>query len=158
MINLNWDRDGMTPQKIGAFGENYAKMIFTSYGAAIYTSEIDDHGIDFIAETEKGIFKFQVKTVRTNKTNYVFMKQKYFSIDDPNLFLLLILLTNNEKPDSYIIPANAWKNHDGFFVDRKYEGKKSQPEYGLNLSKKNMPKLESYRCAKWLEEFFDAPL
>ena len=33
----------------------YAKMEFTSYGYDVYTSEVDDHGVDFVARNVKNI-------------------------------------------------------------------------------------------------------
>ena len=64
MYNLNWSRKELTPQKLGTFCEYYAKMSLASYGLHIFTSEGDDHGIDFVAETKKGFLKFQVKSIR----------------------------------------------------------------------------------------------
>jgi hypothetical protein len=61
MYNLNWSRSDLTRQKLGTFCEYYAKMSLASYGVSIYTSEVDDHGIDFIAESKRGFLKFQVK-------------------------------------------------------------------------------------------------
>ena len=59
MYNLNWPRDELqNRQKLGTFGEYYAKMTLASYGMSIYTSEVDDHGIDFVAETKSGFLKF----------------------------------------------------------------------------------------------------
>lgn len=59
MYNLNWSRDELqNRQKLGIFGEYYAKMTLASYGMSIYTSEVDDHGIDFVAETKSGFLKF----------------------------------------------------------------------------------------------------
>lgn len=56
----------------GRYAEYYAKMEFASYGLDVYTSEVDDHGIDFIAKTKNGNFlEVQVKAVR--ETNYIFM-------------------------------------------------------------------------------------
>mgnify|MGYP000915475465 CR=1 FL=1 len=43
-------------------------MALASYGLSIYTSKVDDHGIDFVAETKKGFLKFQVKTIRSEQT------------------------------------------------------------------------------------------
>lgn len=60
MYNLNWNRDGLTSQKLGTFCEYYAKMALASYGMSIYTSEVDDHGIDFVAESTEGFLKFHV--------------------------------------------------------------------------------------------------
>lgn len=145
VYNLTWSRKELTRQKLGTFGEYYAKMALASYGLSIYTSEVDDHGIDFVAETEKGFLKFQVKTIR-DETNYVFMKKQNFDISDKALYLILIRLIDSEHPTMYIIPASAW-NDSGktIFVSRDYEGKKSAPEYGLNLSKKNLPQIECYK-------------
>lgn len=47
-------------------------MEFASYGLDVYTSEVDDHWIDFIVKDKKGIFnEIQVKSLR-NK-GYTFM-------------------------------------------------------------------------------------
>ena len=153
-MNLNWSRKDLTPQKLGTFGEYYAKMTMASYGMSIYTSEVDDHGIDFVAEFENRFLKFQVKTIR-GTSGYVFMKAADFSPDDPNFYLLLLCLADGEYPKVYMIPANAW--HDPtktMFVYHAYENRKSKPEYGINLSKKNEMQLESYRIEKF---FADTP-
>lgn len=145
MYNLLWSRSGLTPQKLGTFCEYYAKMTLASYGLDIFTSEVDDHGIDFVAESQNGFLKFQVKGVRTATTQYVFMKKEHFDIEDDSLFLFLILLKDGEHPEEYIIPTSAWRQESSMFVYHAYEGKKSKPEYGINLSKKNMAELENYR-------------
>ena len=116
MYNLIWSRKELTRQKLGTFGEYYAKMSLASYGVSINTSEVDDHGIDFVAETKGGFAKFQVKTLRQG-TNYVFMLKEYFDITDKSLFLFLSLLSDGEHPVSYIIPATTWLDDDtGVFV------------------------------------------
>ena len=151
MYNLDWSRKELTKQKLGTFGEYYAKMTLASYGMSIYTSEVDDHGIDFVAETKSGFLKFQVKTIR-NGTNYVFMLEEYFNTADKSLFLFLSILFDGEHPISYIIPATAWEtDKSGIFVHHTYEGKKSKPEYGINLSKKNMFFLENYKLEKMID-------
>lgn len=153
MFNLNWSRKELTKQRLGSFGEYYAKMVLASYGMSIYTSEVDDHGIDFVAETKSGFMKFQVKTVR-HDTNYVYMLEEHFDVEDETLFLFLSILTDGELPVSYIVPATVWKNDvTGMFVHRTYEGKKSKPEYGMNLSAKNMPFLDDYRIEKMIDMF-----
>lgn len=43
--------------QLGKYAEYYSKMEFTSYGYDVYTSEIDGHGVDFVAKNPKtGIF------------------------------------------------------------------------------------------------------
>lgn len=153
VYNLNWSRKELTKQRLGTFGEYYAKMTLSSYGMSIYTSEVDDHGIDFVAETKNGFIKFQVKTVRQS-TNYVFMLEDHFDIEDETLFLFLSILIDGEHPVSYIIPATVWGDTSkGVFVHRTYEGKKSKPEYGINLSKKNIPFLDDYLLEKMIDKF-----
>ena len=150
MYNKIWSRKELTRQKLGTFGEYYAKMSLASYGMSIYTAEVDDHGIDFVAETANGFMKFQVKTIREG-TNYVFMREKDFDIRDEALYLLLLVLKDGEAPNMYVIPATAWMEpHGSIFVYHAFEGKKSSPEYGLNLSKKNMPQLDAYRLEKFI--------
>lgn len=152
MHNLNWNRDGLTSQKLGTFCEYYANMALASYGMSIYTSEVDDHGIDFVAESTEGFLKFQVKSVR-EKTNYVFMREEFFNTEDIYLYLILIILKDGEHPDVYMIPASAWNNKESkLLVYHAYEGKKSAPEYGVNLSARNSPALEQYKLDKMLEK------
>lgn len=151
MYNLNWSRKELTRQKLGTFGEYYAKMALTSYGMSIYSAEVDDHGIDFVAETKKGFLKFQVKTIRSG-TNYVYMKAKTFDISDKSLYLLLVLLEDGKHPALYAIPAAAWNDtQKSVFVFHAYEGKKSDPEYGINLSKKNLSQLETYKIENMID-------
>ena len=151
-MNLNWSRKTLTPQKLGTFCEYYAKMTMASYGMSIYTSEVDDHGIDFIAEkSPSGFLKFQVKSIRGN-SGYVFMKAKNFSPDDPDFHIILLLLRDGALPDVYVIPACAWKDKTKtMFVYHTYENKKSESEYGMNISQKNFPQLQDYR----IENFID---
>ena len=154
MYNLNWSRKELTPQKLGTFCEYYAKMSLASYGLNIFTSEVDDHWIDFVAETKKGFLKFQVKSIRKS-SKYVFMRKDYFDISDKSLYLMLFLLNDGEHPAIYLFPATAWNDDNSIFVYHSYEGKKSKPEYGLSLSDKNIPKLESFRLENMISALLD---
>lgn len=150
--NLHWSRKELTPQKLGTFCEYYAKMALLSYGVSIYTPEIDDHGVDFVAEGRNGFLKFQVKSTRLSST-YVFMQRKYFDIEDDAMFLFLILLSDGEHPRMYIIPTSAWRQESTVFVSRDYDGKKSKPEHGVNVSRKNMREIEKYAIEKMMSLF-----
>jgi hypothetical protein len=44
----------------------------------------------------------------------------------------------------YLVELLAWKTTDALLVSHDYEGKKSDPEWGLNISNKNMPLLERF--------------
>lgn len=50
-----------------------------------------------------------------------------------------------ELPHLYLIEATVWNQPNTLFVSHDYgEGKISKPEWGLNLSQKNMPSLAAY--------------
>ena len=152
MFDLRWSKESLTTQKLGAFGEHYAKMLLASYGMSIYSADVDDHGIDFVAENKSGFLKFQVKTVREG-TSYVYMLKKIFNTADDNLYLFLIRLIDDESPESYIIPATEWESSDTkALVYHDYAGKKSKPEYGVNISKKNMPILSKYKLKHMIDK------
>jgi hypothetical protein len=133
--------------QLGKYAEYYSKMEFASYGLDVYTSEVDDHGIDFVAKTKDGQYlELQVKSVRQN--NYTFMRKDKWNIDDKNAYLILLLFTDDRMPDVYMIPATSWKSPDLLLCDKDYIGLKSKPEYGVNISKKNMPLLERFNIEK----------
>ena len=62
----------LTTQQLGQIGEYHAKMEFISYGYEIYTPDIDDHGVDFIAKDKAGVFyEVQVKSICRAKYVYI---------------------------------------------------------------------------------------
>ena len=140
----------LNPLQLGKYGEYFAKMEFTKAGVDVYTVEVDDKGIDFVVrnvvrnvvrKNELEYFDIQVKSVRNN--NYVFMKKEVFS-PRKNLFLALILFEDNKDPTLLLIPSLDWQNKTySFLVERNYEGKKSKPEWGINITKSNSEKVKS---------------
>ncbi len=138
--------------QVGKIGEYWAKIWMTFAGFDIYTTDVDDKGIDFIIRTdnEKHI-DVQVKTIRT--TGYVYVtKETWKSGLRENLNLVLVLLKNNEMPSVYFIPSKVWENPTALFTDKNYEkeGQTSKPEWGINISKKNMEELEQYEITKFI--------
>jgi hypothetical protein len=127
----------LNPLQLGKYGEYFAKMEFTKAGCEVYTSEVDDKGIDFIIrKDENTYFEVQVKSVRNH--NYVFMRKDVFK-PRKNLLLALVLFEDNSEPTLLLIPSLDWKaKHFSFLVERNYEGKKSPPEWGLTLTRKNI--------------------
>jgi hypothetical protein len=140
----------------GKLGEYLAKVALTGYGLDVYTSEVDDKGIDYIVRiNERKYLDIQVKTV--HKSNYVFIlksanawKQPF----NPNLYLLLVILKENENPAFYCIPASAWNNPNSLLSSRDYinSKKKSRPDWGVNLSTKNEPLLNKYSLDKMISK------
>ena len=117
-------------------------MEFALWGFDVYSSEVDDRGIDFVVRKDDvTYYDVQVKSVRG--LNYVFFPKASFVLR-PNLLAAVVVLIESEPPALYLIPSGAWKEPNALLVDRKYEGKKSEPEWGINISMKNMPLLELY--------------
>lgn len=149
----NFKFDELNSFQVGKIGEYWAKIWLTLAGFDIYTTDVDDKGIDFIIRTDNDKhIDVQVKTIR-EKSNYVFIQKETWKYElRENLFLMLILLKNNEMPSVYYIPSTVWKNPTPLFVDRNYEkeGQKSNPEWGINVSKKNMEELNKYEISKFL--------
>jgi hypothetical protein len=133
-------------QQIGKFAEYFVKMELAMYGFQVYCTEVDDRGIDFVARYDKGPFvELQVKSLRS--FSYVFMHKEKF-LPREHLYLALGLLLDGQPPELFLIPSTAWKNRNGMFVNHDYDGLESKPEWGLNISEKNMPLLEPYRFEK----------
>lgn len=148
-----WSR--LNKQQVGAFTEYFVKMELTMYGFQVYGTEVDDRGIDFVARFEqKPFIEVQVKSLRS--AGYVFMQKEKFVLSE-HLYLALGLLFDSQPPDLYLIPSFVWKEDNAIFVSRNYEGLKSKPEWGLNISKKNMPLLEKYSFEKIVETMVSGP-
>ncbi|CRI67223.1 conserved hypothetical protein [Thiocapsa sp. KS1] len=142
-----WRR--LNKQQVGAFAEYFVKMELTMYGFQVYGTEVDDRGIDFVARFARGPFiEVQVKSIRS--AGYVFIQKEKFVLRE-NLFLALAMLSEGQPPDLYLIPSSAWTECNHAFVSRNYEGLQSKPEWGLNVSKRNMPALKPYRFDQIVE-------
>lgn len=146
MPNMDWKSlSEMSKQKFGAYGEYYAKMEFASYGFDVFTSEVDDHGVDFVVKGSKGFYEIQVKSIQSTSTT-VYMEKKKFDIETQDLYLCLLIFEQGRLPDLYLIAASEWSNENALLKSRDYDkpGRTSLPEWAINISKKNMPLLEAY--------------
>lgn len=143
MPNLHWSE--LTPLQLGRYAEYYAKMEFASYGYEVYTSEVDDHGVDFIVKVPdiSTYLEIQVKSIRNN--GYAFMQKSHMQLSS-NRVVCLLRFIEGALPEVYIIPATAWLTPNALLVDRNYdkEGQTSHPEWGINISNKNIPILKNY--------------
>ncbi|VAV83969.1 hypothetical protein MNBD_DELTA01-1542 [hydrothermal vent metagenome] len=148
MRRYNWSR--LNNQQVGTYTEYFVKMELTMYGLQVYTTEVDDRGVDFVARHEDGPFiEIQVKSLRSS-CSYVFMHKDKFMLNK-RLYLAFGLLLEGKPPELYLIPSVVWESPNKPFVSHDYENRKSKPEWGLNISKKNMPLLEPYRFDKTIQ-------
>lgn len=147
--------DHLTHFQVGKIGEYWAKLWMTIAGFDIYTTDVDDKGIDFIIRIDNNKhIDVQVKTIR-EKSGYVFVTKETWKNElRDNLYLTLILLKNNEMPSMYLIPSTVWRAPTALFTDKNYdkEGQKSKPEWGINVLKKNMDELNKFEISKHLNK------
>jgi len=131
----------------GTFGEYYAKMVFTMYGSEVYTSEIDDRGIDFVCRFNNSKFyEVQVKTV--SNQNLQFIAEHKFK-KSPEFLVALVRLVNEQEPELYVFCGIDWDSEEGLLKFNSYEGKKSLPSYEIRISKKRLGTLQQYSMENW---------
>lgn len=152
MPNLKWS--GLTHLQLGRYAEYYAKMEFASYGFEVYTSEVDDHGVDFIVKAPgtAQFFEVQVKSVRDY--GYVFISKSKMPVLTSHRLVCHMHFIDDKLPDVFVIPATAWAKPNSVLVERNYDkpGQTSKPEWGISLSKKNYRLLNPYKADKKLKE------
>ncbi len=133
----------LNPLQLGRYAEYFVKMEFTRAGLDVYSAEVDDKGIDFVAR--KGVesyYDVQVKSVR--RSGYVFTRKDTFETR-PGLLLALVVFVEGVMPRLYLIPAMRWLEPDALLRDRPYGGdRKSAPEWGVNISSRNQPLLDEF--------------
>ena len=78
------------------------------------------------------------------KPGYVFTPKSKTPLKADRV-VVFVYLVDGCDPALFLIPSLAWRNPDALLKDRNYgPGKKSEPEWGLNISAKTMPLLETY--------------
>jgi hypothetical protein len=132
----------LTPLQLGRYAEYLAKMEFTLFGFDVYTSEVDDKGIDFVVRRHPNRY-YDVQVKSSRKLNYIFFPKDKFALRD-NLLALVALFLDAQPPRLYLIPAREWETPGSLLCDRDYAGKKSRPEWGINLSLRNLSLLDRY--------------
>lgn len=140
--------EGLSHLAIGRIAEYWTKLALTFYGLDVYTSEVDNIGIDFVVRSADGRhFDIQVKSIRLSTTSYIFIP-KFNEWEESrlrdNLYLALVIIQKQKPPELYLIPSTTWLKESTFFKSRDYEGKKSKPEWGINISGKNLPLLDEF--------------
>jgi hypothetical protein len=140
MERYQWSR--LNHLQIGRYAEYYVKMEFTMLGYDVYGAEVDDQGIDLVVRRDADrYYDIQVKAVRG--LSYVFFAKTKFQLR-ANLYAAVAVHLDGQPPSLYLIPSLAWQQPDELLAGHDYEGKRSKPEWGLNLSHKNQHLLERF--------------
>lgn len=140
MNKYDWSR--LNHLQVGKYAEYLAKMEFTLHGFDVYTTEVDNRGIDFLVRKDHATYyDIQVKSIR--KSGYIFFPKSTFTLR-PNLLAAIVLFLPLKIPQLYLIPSTAWLSPNPLLVGHDYEGKKSPPEWGINLSSRHIHLLEPF--------------
>lgn len=144
----------LNSMQVGRYAEYYTKMEFSSYGWDVYTSEVDDHGVDFVAKPPHGNHYLEIQVKSCRNFTYVYIPKEKLPLAD-NRLVCYLQFEDGRLPDFYIIPSTAWEHPNAVLVDRPYDkpGQKGPPEWGISISKKNMFLLEPHRA----ENYFAIP-
>ena len=142
MDDLTWSN--LTSLQVGKYAEYFVKMEFTKRGFDVYTSEVDDKGIDFVVCTKEPRLYYDVQVKSVRGFNYVFFRKEYFRLRD-NLLAAVVMLLDGKQPKLHLVPSGVWREPNRLFVSRDYgPPRKSPPEWGINLSQRNYPLLVQF--------------
>lgn len=132
----------LTNQELNKKAKEFVKGKFKAYGAQL----IEKNRI-FSVKTEEGInIEVLVKSIR-RPTEYVLILKKYMDAQQSNFYISLVIFSGGEEPELFLIPANAFLEPNDLFRDRpNYK----VPEFGMNVSNKNMPLLNIYKFESYI--------
>ena len=94
-------------------------------------------------------YDIQIKSSRD--LNYIFMQKAKFQ-PRKNLYTAIVLFADQAQPALYLVPSEAWLKPDALLVSRDYPGKRSKPEWGLNLSRRNLPLPPKYEFGEVVDK------
>jgi len=136
--------------QLGRCAEYLTMVEFTKLGFSVFSSDVDDRGIDFVIQKAQGPhYDVQVKSSSPLKSgrgfNYQFWRKGKDKLQiGEHSYIALVLFRDGDGPNLYLIPTTRWKEPNALFVYHGYRGLKSKPEYGLNLSEKNLSHLQQF--------------
>ena len=141
---MSHDWTNLKTAQVGRYGEYVMKLELAKLGCDIYVPEIDDHGVDLLFRQQIGGVFHEVQVKTSTSLDYRYVRKDKFPIR-PRFYYGLVLLLDAE-PACYLIPLQAWETPQTPLVSYDYEGKKSAPEYGINLGKSDaLDLIEHYR-------------
>lgn len=141
---------GLNRIQLSRCAEYCAQLEFASRG---YEIQPDSGGALFLAQNPADGQTYEVRVKSSRNLNYAFIQKDKMELA-PHRLVCLLLFEDGKMPDCYLIPSLAWKNPGPLLVSRDFgkAGQTSKPEWGINLSQKNMPLLQMYRADAFFEQ------
>lgn len=140
--------DNMSTTELGKYAKVFLRETLENLGVNVIDYKHNEDDICVKAKAE--IFKLKVKSIRKPNTGYIKIKKKDIDTQDNSLFIATILFYRDEISKIFLIPVVDLTSDNDLFRDRDYKGKKSTPEWGLNVTEKNMNILNQYELSKMI--------
>src|SRR5690606_9550301 len=102
---------------------------------------------------------YEVQVTSVHGLNHVFCRKDKMPLS-PERDVAFVLFEDGAAPSLFLIPSLAWQKPDALLVDREYKGMRSKPEWGINLSRKNLPLLNAsgFPAVRSDEHGYDRPI
>lgn len=130
-----------------------SRSALVSIGLQLVTQRLESVGCTIEAPPRRGA-AFAVRTPSARKLGfyistqhvggYAFWPKRRFT-PASDLLAAIVLISADPEPDLYVIPSTEWLTARSPFTDRDNVGKRSEPEYGVSLSRSSLPHLERFR-------------
>jgi len=145
--------------QVGRYAEHLATMRFIEAGLEVYTTEVDDRGVDLLVRYAPGrCLEIQVKAVRNRNLAFVLKKPLGSTPEEVEKRLrsgyriAFFLFEDGSEPDFFLIPGYAWLEPNALLKDIPKANKAVGPNFQLSPTKKAQPILDNYRFSTNLLE------
>jgi hypothetical protein len=134
----------LTNRELNQKAKEVVKKKFQEYGANIIEK---DRTFSVKTKEDKDI-EVLVKSIR-RPTEYVLILKKHMDAYQSNFYIALVIFSGDNTPELFLIPATAFLEPNDLLRDRpNYQ----DPEFGMNVSNKNMPLLNIYKFTNYLDK------
>ncbi|KWU58959.1 hypothetical protein AWW70_19180 [Bacillus mycoides] len=134
----------LTNRELNKKAKKIIKENFKGYGAKV----IEKDRTFLVTSKEGREIEVLVKSIR-RPTEYVLILKKYMDVRQDNLYIALVIFSGENTPELFLIPATAFLEPNDLLRDRpNYK----EPEFGMNVSNKNMPALNIYKFTNSLDK------
>ena len=139
MTNPRWSRLGGT--ELIAFGKDIVTDKLARLGC-IVTQPSNPRDGKLAVRTGAGR-RVEVFVSTQRVGGYVFWTKRRLQPSE-HRFAVLVLLGDDPEPGVYLVPSLEWADASPPLTDRDYEGRKSEPEYGIEISASSLASLRRY--------------
>jgi hypothetical protein len=139
MTNARWCRLGGT--ELIAFGKDHVTGKLERLGCTVSQPSNPRDGKLTVRTGSGRRLEVFVSTQRVS--GYAFWTKRRLQPDEHRV-AVIVLLGDEPEPTVYVVPSLDWADASPPLTDRDYEGGKSEPEYGIDISRSALTLLRRY--------------